>query len=183
MPEYESIEKMPQYTQLNVDHQIALSNAGDDETAQLRAKLEWSDKRQALENERQRVNSEFRALNEGREKIKAEYPDVPENLYSGRSTVEEMEVVAREFDEAVKARGSGAPAPSAASTGQPPTGLGTPPASNDGEEWADRLGELRSKINSGHASRQEVEEFQDIKMGHQMIPAAVRAKREAGQHV
>jgi len=185
MAEYSRIEDMPEFNQKNLDYNIALREAGDDEALQLRTKLAWSEERAAMENRRHTENENHRRLLQTASQLKEQYGDnVPETVYGSKGTPEEMEAAAKEFNDALQSRlsqASSAP-PSPGSTGQPPTGIAAsnPPATLPENQWADRLGELRGAINTGRATKEEVEEFQNIRINMQMLPAHERARLEAG---
>lgn len=185
MPEYDRIEDMPEYAQKNTDYQITLRDAGDDEAMQLRAKLGWSDQRAAMENDRHTNNENHRKLLQTAARLKEQYgDDVPENIYASKGTPDEMEQAAKEFNDVLQSRlnqQNPTPPTTPGSTGQPPTGIQANQPPPTGEEWANRLGELRGKINAGQASHAEVEEFQNIRINMQMIPAHERARQEAGK--
>jgi len=183
VPEYNKIEDLPEFNQKSTDYQIALREAGDDESLQLKAKLAWSEERAGMENRRHTDNENHRKLLQTAARLKEQYgDDVPEGVYASKTSPDEMEQAAKEFNDVLQARlGQQAPPPTPGSTGQPPSGVSAnqPPA-NPENAWADRLAELRSKINAGQATHAEVEEFQNIRINMQMIPAHEKARQEAG---
>lgn len=180
MSQYKRVEDLPEYLQAYTDHQIALRDAGEDETGKLRAQLAWSDKTREMEKRMESENKASVAYDQAKARIKEQYPDVPEEIYNTITDQAQMEFAAKSFDEAVKAKSQPQGETSqttSAPSGQPPTGVdgGSAPQA----DWVSRKNELAEALNAGKPTRNQITEYMNIKMNKQMLPATLRAKAEA----
>ena len=184
MPTYDTIDALPGYGEAEADYRIALREAGDDVGLQTQAKLDWSEKRFALESQRNAANDEHRAHEAAHAKLKEKYgDDVPESIYASKGTPDEMEAAAKEFHDTLQSRLAAAghvegapPAPS----GQPPTGIETAPTLPPAEAGAQRMAELRDKVVQRTATQAEAREFMTLKVGLEIAPAHAESQRVAG---
>lgn len=148
------IEEMPSYTQAFADYQVSLREAGEDEAAQLKVKLSWSDRQRELDREMTQANEHERTVTEAKARIAATYPDVPSHIYESAPDAEKMELVAKSFHEAVEAAKTAAaggvnPNDGGAAGGQPPVGAGAPSPAGDSEnDLTSQIRKLRDEYNA-----------------------------------
>lgn len=126
--------------------------AQNDETAKLRAELEWERAQTRMERELTTQQREASARIAAIEKMKSEYPDVPETLFASNLDVATMETMAKQMSDqlAAVAKKSGQ------QWGPPPGGSGQPPKS---PKSSDRTNdpEFRRSVNDN--KRGAVDEF------------------------
>lgn len=187
------IEELPEFQKAYTDYTIALRDAGEDETAQLKAKLAWSDKEKEFNAAMHSQNESERQINDAKAKIAAEYPDTPEVIYVNLPTPEAMVEAAKTFSETVAAKtqstgASGDPGTgSGGQGGQPPTGSGNPPtgggsADDNFEKDYREAVETGIKGNMDNAAKRRPHVDKVMNMGlHQMARAMKNTKDEARQ--
>lgn len=181
MPVLTRVEELPEFNTAHTDFLIAQRDAGDDETAKLRAQLAWSDKQRELERTMVQRNESSRAIDQAMARVREQYASVPEHIYAGGGTPEEIEQRAKDFHDAVQAQVAAAtptPPTSPGTTGQPPTGVN--PGQSGATDLEGRLRELAPQVKRRAYEPGANEEFQNLMINGIVAPAMLNAKRVAG---
>jgi hypothetical protein len=176
------VEELPDYSTAYAEHLVAIRDAGTDKLAESEAKLRWSERLREFDTKLVAHNTVERAFEAAKEKIAADFPDVPAQIYASAVTPEQMLEQAKLFDDAVKAK-TAAPATApvgGGGGGQPPTGVGSAPDPNEGKPaWMTTAEATAAKMRNGEAKRPEVETFMNTIAG--LGAPLVRDAKQAAQ--
>lgn len=182
---YTRVEELPNYPQAFADHQVALREAGDDETAKLRAQLAWTEKQRDLEKALTQHNEQERLMTDAKTQVAKDFPNVPEHVYTAAASPEAMAAAAKTFDDALQSAvasqnpANATPPPG----GQPPTGLGQP--TPDPNDLSTDFGNMAQKYREswGNAdTRKRIANRMTTRQVNEVVGVAMRnAKNEASR--
>ena len=125
-----TISDLPRYGEIMAAHKVRLAEAeaAGDENAIKAVRLDWDRERFNLEKEAVEVQTKNRRLTETRDKLKEQYPNLPEGILDLTDDPAKMEAIAKDTHEKMTAGaptgagwGKGAPTASSGAGGAPTT--------------------------------------------------------------